>query len=117
MIVVSETKLVYISHPYGNKEENLKRILDLIKELYEEYGTENYCFISPVPMYYHMYNDMDYDSGLKICLDIQKKCDIALFCKDWKSSKGCNAEYNLAVEINQDIYYEDLNDEFNFIRM
>ena len=113
--MMNRTKLVYISHPYGNKQENLNRILNLIKHLYDIYGTEKYCFISPVPMYYHMYESMDYNSGLKICLDIQEKCDIVLFCKDWKDSKGCNTEWNLATTINQEIYLEDLNNEFTFI--
>lgn len=102
-------KLIYISHAYGGKEENIKEIEEIIKKLYSRPELiENYCFISPVHNYECLYKDYDnenYYTGLGFCLDLLLYCDEMWVFGDYKGSKGVIGEIDLAVEKNIFIRY------------
>lgn len=82
--------LIYISHICQNKEENKLKIEEIIKKLAKEHP--EHTFISPVHTFGFMYNDFDYETGLNMCLELLKVCDIMYVYGDYQSSRGCNAE-------------------------
>lgn len=92
-----ETKMIYISHPYGGKASNLTEIESLIKNYQREYPT--YIFISPCHCFGFLYNDIPYDTGIKMCLSLLNKCDEMWVCgKDIRKSTGCMAEIRYCTE-------------------
>lgn len=89
-------KLVYVAHPYGGTDENLAKCEELISELTIK-NYKNYVFVSPVLNFGHMYKAYDYVTGLNFCLDLLAESDMLLLAGEWKSSKGCVAEYTFAM--------------------
>lgn len=82
--------LVYISHPYGGKEENMKKVEEIIHGLIKEHPENTY--ISPIHCFSFAYTAYPYEQGLEMCLILLSKCDKMLVFSDWKSSRGCTAE-------------------------
>lgn len=93
--------LIYVSHPYGGKEENKQAVEDIIRKLAVD--NPQHTYISPIHCFGFMYNDVSYESGLDMCLNLLNKCDKMVVCGDWESSKGCTAEV-LFAESNMITY-------------
>lgn len=94
--------MLYISHPSGGKEENTKDIEKVIKALCNnEEIVDNFCIVSPVHNYGFMYNELSYEDGLNLCLDLLEECDIALVVGDWRTSTGCKAEISFCEKHNK----------------
>ena len=81
---------IYISHPFGGKQENKEHIETIIKQLI--YENPQHTYISPVHAFGFLYNEVDYQSGLNWCLDLLDMCDEMLVFGDYNESKGCVAE-------------------------
>lgn len=88
--VTQAKPLVYISHPYGGLEENKNSVEAIIKRLISKYP--NYVFISPIHTFGFLYNYVDYETGLNMCLELLSKCNTMWVFGDWQNSKGCKAE-------------------------
>lgn len=86
--------IIYISHPYQNKKENKIKIENIIKELVKEHP--EHTFISPVHTFGFMYEDVEYEVGLGMCLKLLNRCDYMLVFGDWENSRGCKAEIEYA---------------------
>ncbi len=82
--------MIYISHPYGGKEENKLKVEAIIKELAVNHPDNTY--ISPIHTFGFMYDSVDYETGLQMCLNLLETCDKMLVFGDWKQSRGCTAE-------------------------
>lgn len=83
-------KLIYISHAFGGKEDNLKEIEALIRACKKKYP--NYLFFSPCHTFGFLYDETDYIEGLEMCLYLlEYKCDEMWYVADEKS-KGVQAE-------------------------
>ena len=65
--------LIYCSHKFGGKLENAKAAETKIKKL--QLADPGNTYMSPIHAFGFMYNDMDYDVGLRLCLDLLAKCD------------------------------------------
>jgi hypothetical protein len=85
-----ERMRIYISHPYGGKEENKTKIENIIRDLIK-YNPNN-TYISPVHTFSFLYNDYPYEQGLDMCLNLLGACDKMLVFGDWRNSRGCTAE-------------------------
>ena len=95
-------RMLYISHPSGGKEENTKDIEKVIKALCNNAEiVDNFCIVSPVHNYGFMYNELSYEDGLNLCLDLLEECDIALVVGDWRTSTGCKAEISFCEKHNK----------------
>ena len=81
---------IYISHPYGGKESNLKAIEAIVTRLAEKDRANVY--ISPVHCFGYLYDKVDYLHGLGMCLELLACCDRMLVYGDWEHSVGCRAE-------------------------
>lgn len=82
--------LVYISHPYGGKIENMQKVECIINQLIKE--NPNYIYISPIHCFGFIYDVVSYAQGLEMCLSLLEQCDKMLVFGDWKNSRGCTAE-------------------------
>jgi len=82
--------LVYISHPYGGQENNMRKVENIVRTLVLEHPENTY--VSPIHCFGFMYHDVSYERGLDMCLNLLEKCDKMLVFGDWKSSRGCTAE-------------------------
>ena len=89
-------KMIYVSHCYGGKRTNKKRIEKIIKKLVEQYP--DYCFVSPVHCYGYLYNDVDYDKGMEYCLALLAVCDKMWICSE--HSKGVLIEQDYCKSHN-----------------
>lgn len=93
-----QKQLLYISHPYGNKEQNKNDIENIIRYLYHSDEIfDNYCLVSPVHCFGFLYEDWEYEKGIQPCLDLLGECDGMLVfdgegAEDWTTSTGCKME-------------------------
>ena len=79
---------VYISHEYGGKWRNKRKIGKLIKTLV--YLHPDKIFVSPVHCFGFLYKSVSYDHGIEMCLELLDRCD-----EMWvfgKHSKGVKLE-------------------------
>lgn len=86
--------MIYISHPFGGLKENVLKVEKIIESLVEEYPDET--FVSPIHCFGFMYDTVDYDKGLDMCLELLSKCDKMLVFGDWCTSTGCMTEITYA---------------------
>jgi len=89
--------LIYISHIYQNKEENKQEVERIIKSLIandKKYLPEHkkITYVSPVHCYGFLYEEVEYEEGLKMCIELLKHCDMMLVYGDYQNSVGCKAE-------------------------
>lgn len=94
--------LIYVSHPFQNKESNVKKIESIVRRLAKENPDNTY--ISPVHTFGFMYDDFSYKRGLDMCLDLLNMCDEMQVYGDWEHSQGCKAE--IAYCLEKEIPYE-----------
>lgn len=99
-----ETRFIYISHPFGGKQENKDKVEAVIRQLIKD-DPEN-IYISPIHAFGYLYNDIPYDRGLELCGELLIRCDAAIFCDGWEESKGCR--YELVTCKLNGIPYEEL---------
>lgn len=91
-------KLIYVSHPFQNKPENVKDIEHYITMWERTY--KDCVFVSPVHCFGFMYEKMSYEDGLDWCLQLLSICDEMWVCGDYEHSTGCQAE----IEFCKDHY-------------
>ena len=101
---------VYVSHPFGGLAKNKKNADSVLKWLQDDMGvfpikepfgsdTHN-IFLSPIHMFGHLYNKVDYDTGIGWCIDLLSGCDAIVLCNGWENSTGCNLELAYAKDHN-----------------
>lgn len=101
---------IYVSHPFGGTSENKKDADSVLKWLQNEMGvfpikepfgcdTHN-IYLSPIHIFGHLYNKVDYDTGISWCINLLRDCDAIIMCNGWENSTGCNIEFNYAKEHN-----------------
>ena len=81
------------------------RALDLWKEKDAD-GQHKYAVICPHKNTEFFQNECDDDVWLDGCLEILKRCDAVYFLSGWEKSKGSIREYELATELEKEIYFE-----------
>lgn len=89
-------KKIYISHPYGGKEDNKSRVEQIIKDCAKM--NENINYISPIHAFGFLYDTINYQTRLSNCLWLLSQCDEMWIYGDYKNSKGCLAEIKYAKE-------------------
>ena len=109
-------KLIYISHPYQMKEENKQKVEEIVRKLAKKHPENTY--LSPIHAVGFMYDDFDYDTGLNMCLEILKRCDIMYVYGDWEDSRGCKAEIEFCKDngIPYKILHENGKEIFNSLK-
>ena len=88
--------IVYLSHPYGGKQENLSEI-NKCQKLLTIMHPEN-LYLNPIAMFGNLYDCTTYEQGLNMTLLLlEELADEMIICSsvfsnDWQCSKGCCAE-------------------------
>ena len=84
--------IIYLSHPYGGKQENLNEINECQK-LLTIMHPEN-LYLNPIAMFGSLYDCTTYEQGLNMTLLLlEELADEMVICsKGWQFSKGCCAE-------------------------
>lgn len=98
--------LIYISHPFltnGNPEENLTNVSKILEELVLKYK-DKFIFISPIHNFGTLDGALNYDDGLKICMNLLKRCDGIVMCGDYIHSNGCMKEMEYAIRRGMPIW-------------
>ena len=86
--------LIYCSHKFGGKLENAKAAEVKIKRL--QLADPSNTYISPIHAFGFMYNDVSYEDGIDMCLDLLAKCDKMIVLSEM--SKGVSAEIKFCTE-------------------
>lgn len=81
---------LYVSHPYGGKEENAIEASMIAADLQQKFT--NIAVISPIHAIRSDYAGTPYDLGLSYTLELLRRSDIIYFSGDWKYSLGCTVE-------------------------
>lgn len=86
------TSIVYISHPYGGKQDNITEVENIIRRLIEKYP--DYLFISPIHSFGFLYDNVGYNEGLNMTLFLLETCadEMWVFGETWKDSDGVMTE-------------------------
>lgn len=86
--------LIYCSHKFGGSLENAKAAELKIKRL--QLADPDNTYISPIHTFGFMYNVLNYEDGLRLCLDLLAKCDKMVVLSDL--SRGVRAEIKFCTE-------------------
>ena len=102
--------LVYVSHCYGGKPENVERARRITHDLQVE--NPNHCFICPLLMFSHLdYGEIGYDEEIELHLDILSVCDQFLITSE--ISEGVRRELDFARLIELEVF--DLAEKYREI--
>ncbi len=111
--------IIYLSHPYGGKQENLNEINECQK-LLTIMHPEN-LYLNPIAMFGSLYDCTTYEQGLNMTLLLlEELADEMIICSNsWQFSKGCCAEIEYCN--NRNIPYkictlEQIRDEYEKYR-
>lgn len=106
-----EAECIYLSHPYGGKEENIHKAGEYAKTLIQIsriMKREAITILSPIHNFtwlsYHAKETAEYEKDIKSCLVLLKRTDTLVLCGPWEQSFGCRLEYLYALKLNLPIY-------------
>lgn len=100
-------KVVYLSHPYGGKETNAKKI-NLCQIMLAELHPD-WLIINPVAAFGELYDCTKYEQGLKMTMYLLSTlADEMIVCSDdYRESKGCMAEIEFCEQYGIPVRYTD----------
>ena len=94
--------IIYVSHAYGGKQENLERAKKITHDL-QVTDLEN-TYICPLLTFSHLqYGEIGYNAELEACLDLLSVCDKLIVASD--ISKGVAKEIDFANLVNMEVEY------------
>jgi hypothetical protein len=94
--------MVYVSHKFGGKPENLERAKKITHDLQTK-DTEN-CYICPLLAFSHLgYNEIGYEEEMALCLDLMTVCDKLIVASGL--SEGVKREIDLAERCKMEVEY------------
>jgi hypothetical protein len=94
--------MIYISHKFGGKPENLERAKKITHDLQTK-DTEN-CYICPLLAFSHLeYNEIGYKEEMALCLDLMTVCDKLIVASEL--SEGVKQEIDLAEKCKMEVEY------------
>ena len=92
--------LIYISHRYQGKPENMERAKKITHDL-QVNDPEN-CYICPLLAFSHLgYNEMGYDEEMALCIDLLSVSDILIVASD--VSDGVKEEIDFARMVGMEV--------------
>ena len=92
--------LIYISHRYQGKPENMERAKKITHDL-QVNDPEN-CYICPLIAFSHLgYNEIGYDEEMEICIDLLSVSDVLIVASD--ISDGVQKEIDFARMVGMEV--------------
>ncbi len=101
--------MIYVSHPYGGRDDNKYKVEQIILELCDKYP--DFTYVSPIHCFGYMYENFDYDTGMAMCLDLLSMCDAMYVYGEYQESQGCMTEIATAKEMCIPVFYPE-QDEY-----
>lgn len=99
--------IIYVSHKYENKQENLERAKKIAHDLQIK-DMEN-TYICPLLALSHLeYNEVGYDDEMNLCIDLLSECDRLIVASD--ISKGVAREIDFANLVGMEVEYLEKNE-------
>lgn len=89
--------MIYLSHAYGGKKENRDHAKQIWLDLATKDITETY--INPLESFGDLYDKVDYDTGIIMCLELMSKCSLVLITSPSDISEGVKIEINEAKRL------------------
>ena len=98
--------IIYVSHCFGGKPENLERAKKITHDL-QVNDLEN-CYICPVTAFSHLgYNEIGYEEEIALCLDLLQICDKIIVASE--ISEGVKREIDFANLVGMEVEYLEEN--------
>lgn len=92
--------IVYVSHAYGGKQENLERAKKITHDL-QVADLEN-TYICPLLSLSHLqYGEVGYEAEMNLCLDLLSVCDKLIVASDL--SRGVCKEVDFANLVGMEV--------------
>ena len=92
--------IIYVSHIYQGKPENLERAKKITHDL-QVADLEN-TYICPLLALSHLeYNEVGYDEEINLCIDLLSECDRLIVASE--ISKGVQLEIDFAKLVNMEV--------------
>ena len=85
---------IYLSHPFGGKEENREKAAEIAKfyrGIWAAEGKTDWILINPLE--YLEPFDLPEWQMLHLAVNLLKTCDAVLFAPGWRKSRGCRLEH------------------------
>lgn len=96
--------IIYVSHAYSGKQENLERAKKITHDL-QVADLEN-TYICPLLTFSHLqYGEIGYDAELEACLDLLSVCDKLIVASDFLTSKGVQKEIDFANLVGMEVQF------------
>ena len=93
--------IIYVSHAFGGKPENLERAKKITHDL-QVADLEN-TYICPLLALSHLeYNEVGYDDEMNLCIDLLSECDRLIVASE--ISKGVQLEIDFARLVNMEVF-------------
>ena len=94
--------IIYISHKYGGKPENLERAKKITHDL--QVADLKNTYICPLLALSHLkYNEIGYDDEMNLCIDLLSIADKMIVASDL--SKGVCREVDFANLVGMEVEY------------
>ena len=98
--------MIYVSHCFGGKTENLERAKKITHDLQIK-DLEN-CYICPLLAFSHLtYGEIGYEEEMQLCEDLLVLCDKLIVASD--ISKGVAKEIDFANLVGMEVEYLEEN--------
>ena len=91
-------KRIYLSHPYGGKEENREsaaRIASIYRAIWAAEG-KDWEIVDPLAYFKPIADGLSEDTILRMAVNLMLTCDGILYAPGWKRSRGCRYEHYIA---------------------
>ena len=96
--------IIYVSHIFQGKPENLERAKKITHDL-QVADLEN-TYICPLLALSHLkYNEIGYDDEMNLCIDLLSIADKLIVASDFSNSKGVQKEIDFANLIGMEVEY------------
>lgn len=94
--------IVYVSHAFGGKFENLERAKRITHDL--QVNDQENTYVCPLLAFSHLqYGEIGYDAEMELCLDLLSIADKLIVASDL--SKGVTKEIDFANLVNMEVEY------------
>ena len=98
---------IYLSHPYGGKEENREKaaqIAQLYRTIWDAEGKKNWELLNPIE-YFEPFTGLHENTILELAVNLMETCDGVLFAPGWRRSRGCRYEHWRAHRSKGRVHY------------
>ena len=93
--------IIYVSHAFGGKLENLERAKQITHDL-QVTDLEN-TYICPLLAFsYLQYGELGYDDEMNLCIDLLSECERLIVASE--ISKGVQLEIDFAKLVNMEVF-------------